>query len=88
MIIDLICDRMDGNKYIANNFYNDVMNYGEIGFNIARAMDSGTDTSVKIELCRYILENEYRTDICSYIVNNQWLENETHLPMFMKGEGK
>jgi len=32
MIIDLILDRKDNKEYNPRKFYNDIMNYGEIGF--------------------------------------------------------
>ena len=38
MIIDLILDRKDGYRYNAHEFYGEVMEYGEIGFEITRAM--------------------------------------------------
>lgn len=34
MIIDLILDRKDGYRYNAHEFYGEVMEYGEVGFDI------------------------------------------------------
>ena len=76
MIIDLILDRKDGYPYKAKEFYNDVFNYGEIGFDITRAMDSGPEEDVKRELCDYIIRNDYNPKICNYINRVTWLEDE------------
>ena len=73
MIIDLILDRKDGGKYTAKTFYNDVVQYGEIGYSITSAMDYGTDKDVKIALCNYVVENEYNTEICNWINSVHWI---------------
>jgi len=73
MIIDKILDRKDGDKYTPHQFYRDVMGYGEIGFDIARAMDAGTEDDVKIAVCKYIIENDYNLEICKYIKSVDWL---------------
>ena len=75
MIIDRILDRKDGHPYRAKEFYNDVFNYGEIGFDITRAMDSGSEKDVKKALCNYIM-GEYNPKICDYINKVQWLEDD------------
>lgn len=76
MIIDLILDRKDGEKYNPNKFYGDCLNYGNIGDNITRSMDSGTETDVKEALCRYVIENDYNLNICKYINRKKWLVKE------------
>jgi hypothetical protein len=73
MIIDLILDRKDGDEYKAKSFYNDVVEYGSVGYGISRAMDGGTEKDVKKALCRYIIDNEYNVDICNYIMSVDWL---------------
>ena len=82
MIIDLILDRKDdntvfteyGNKpYTAERFYRQLVEYGEIGFNIQRAFDSGTEQDIKRELCRYIDEQKYNPEIKNYINSVTWL---------------
>ena len=79
MIIDLILDRKDNEEYCnrdyykANDFYTEVMCYGEIGYDIARAMDYGTNEDVRQALCKYIYDNEYNPSICYYINKKQWL---------------
>lgn len=84
MIIDLILDRKDDNTvrsdsmgqsvpYNAHTFYLNVMNYGEVGYGIARAMDEGTEEDVKQALCQYIKDQNYNTDICDYVNSVRWL---------------
>ena len=59
--------------YNAKNFYQHVMDYGEVGFGITAAMDGGTEEDVKRELCKYIIDNEYNPDLCNYINERTWL---------------
>lgn len=59
--------------YNATNFYQQVMDYGEVGFGITAAMDGGTEEDVKRELCKYIIDNEYNPDLCNYINERRWL---------------
>ena len=86
MIIDLILDRKDGlmsyiengklityTEYSPKKFYNEVIQYGEIGWDIAAALDSGEEEDVKRTLCDYIKEEEYRLSICDYIKSVNWL---------------
>ena len=84
MIVDLILDRKDDNTvwsdslghsipYNAHTFYLNVMDYGEIGFDIQRAFDGGTEQDIKRELCRYIDEQGYNPDIKEYINSVEWL---------------
>ena len=75
MIIDLILDRKDGYKYNVEDFYRDCVEYGEVGFEITRALDSGTEKDVKQALCNYIIENGYNKNICKYINSVNWLDN-------------
>lgn len=82
MIIDLILDRKDNEKYYekdlynSHDFYYDVLRYGEIGDEITRALDFGTESDVKKALCNYIYNNEYNVNICDYINSKQWLIEE------------
>lgn len=73
MIIDKILDRKDGNPYGPKRFYDDVVMYGEVGFAIAEAMDSGEEADVEKELCRYLVDNDYRMSIGDYINSVNWL---------------
>lgn len=77
MIIDLILDREDGEKfgelYNAHDFYFDVMCYGEIGEDITMAMDYGDESDVRRELCNYVKDNGYNPTICDYINSREWL---------------
>lgn len=84
MIIDLILDRKDDNTvwsdrlgqsvpYDAQLFYLNVMDYGEVGYGITRAMDEGTEEDVKQALCQYIKDQNYNTDICEYVNSVEWL---------------
>ena len=76
MIIDLILDRKDGYKYNVEDFYRDCVEYGEVGFEITRALDSGTEKDVKQALCDYIIENGYNKNICKYINSVNWLDDD------------
>ncbi len=73
MIVDLILDRKDGEIYNPKKFYNNVMRYGEIGYNITRAMDNDNEKQTKDNLKGYIIENRYNIDICRYIDSVKWL---------------
>ena len=79
MIIDLILDRRDNEKYYnndfykADDFYREVMCYGEIGYKITESMDYGTNEDVQNALCYYINNNEYNPNICDYIKTKQWI---------------
>lgn len=73
MIIDLILDRKDGTNYQPREFYNSVMNYGEIGWGIAEALDNGSETQVKNELSKYITDQDYNPEIANYIKSVNWL---------------
>lgn len=59
--------------YDPGAFYHDVRDYGEIGDDITRAMDYGTEQDVKAALCEYVLQNEYNPAICDYIASRNWL---------------
>jgi hypothetical protein len=39
-----------------------------------QAMDGGTETDVRRELCQYITDNGYRPTICEYINAQDWIE--------------
>lgn len=79
MIIDKILDRIDDeelfetDRYNAHDFYFDVLRYGEIGNEITRAMDYGTNEDVQKALCNYIDENDYNPQIKNYINTREWL---------------
>ena len=74
MIIDLIFDRKNGVKYSPKQFYNSVVQYGEVGFNIAEALDNGNEQDVKRSLARYVLDNEYSLEVIEYINSVNWLD--------------
>lgn len=89
MIIDTILDRRDHGglwhtsldkrgklvlrPYTARQFYIEVTKYGEVGHDIAEALDSGKDSDVKNALCSYIRGGGYNEDICEYINSVAWL---------------
>lgn len=73
MIIDLILERREREQYDAGDFYREVMEYGEIGWGIASAMDGGEEHDVKRELIRYVVEHNYNLNICGYILSVDWL---------------
>lgn len=60
-------------KYDAHKFYMSVMKYGWIGWDITRAMDSGTEEDVQRALCEYIKANDYNPEICNYVKAVKWL---------------
>ena len=74
MIIDLILDRPYNRTYRAAAFYRDVMLYGEVGHDITRAMDYGTEDDVKRALCAYIINQGYSLDCIKYVMACDWLE--------------
>ena len=73
MIIDLILNRKDGQAYNPKKFYNDVLNYGEQGQEIAKALDSGEAEDIKRELNAYIMKNDYNPAICEWVNLVNWL---------------
>ena len=77
MIIDLILDRKDGEKYNAKEFYNSVMQYSEIWpdmcLPIAQALDGGTNSDVQRELCKYIDKQGYNPAIKNWINSVEWV---------------
>lgn len=80
MIGDLICDRKDGQKYSAREFYWGVMNYRETwpewADAITRAMDAGEEQDVVAALCNYIKEAGWNGQLCDYISSVKWLEDD------------
>jgi hypothetical protein len=77
MIIDKILDRKDGHPYTPKDLYDyctaDFGNGNQTGGDIASALDGGTETDVKKELSRYIINNEYNPTLVSYIWSVEWL---------------
>ena len=74
MVIDYILDRKDGYGYDVKKFYDACMTYEE--FDIARALDSGTEKDVKKALCDYVIYNDYPKSICKYINSENWLDDD------------
>jgi hypothetical protein len=77
MIIDKICDAMDGD-YTPRDFYNYVSESESFFFEdypISRAMDSGTNADVQRELCNYIDVNGYNSEIKKFINKFTWVED-------------
>ncbi len=84
MIIDLILDRKDNEKwhgedlYCARDFYHEVCDYSGLAMGafdyISIAMDYGTEADVRKALCRYIDDNEYNEKIKEYINSREWLD--------------
>lgn len=80
MIIDDILDRKDGSNYNAKEFYDYVLTWcddeDDVGTEIARAIESGSEEAVKKALCNYIKDQGYNPKICNYINSVNWLEDE------------
>jgi hypothetical protein len=80
MIIDLILDRKNGTKYVANDFYQEIIDYGHSWPTICKpiiaAMDAGKEQDVIAELCRYVVEQEWNPQICNWIAAVKWLEDD------------
>ena len=80
MIIDLILDRKGGVKYVANDFYLELMQYAETWPDmcdpIIKAMDGGKEQDVISELCKYVKEQGWPEVICNYISAVKWLEDD------------
>ena len=74
MVIDYIFDRKDGYGYDVKEFYDACMAYEE--FDIARALDGGTEKDVKKALCDYVIYNDYPKSICKYINSENWLDDD------------
>ena len=74
MVIDYILDRKDGYGYDVKEFYDACMAYEE--FDIARALDGGTEKDVKKALCDYVIYNDYPKSICKYINSENWLDDD------------
>ena len=72
MIIDLICDRMDGKPYDPKEFYDEVIQYEHSGM-IGYAMDYGTEFDVIAALQEYVRINDYSPVICKWIATQTWL---------------
>lgn len=78
MLIDLILDRKDGDKYVARNLYEYVQDYTDNPdyMAVARALDAGTEADVISALCDYIEHENYNPEICDYICSVSWLKDD------------
>lgn len=77
MLVDFILDRRDGIEYDPRELY-DYCNemgaiFGDSYWNVARALDGGTNEDIRLELCAYILGGGYNPQICDYINSVDWL---------------
>lgn len=76
MIIDSILERYNGKPYCAKSFYNEMMAYGEIAFDITYAMDYGENADIRKVLCDYIEEGNYNLKIKDFINAADWLTDD------------
>jgi hypothetical protein len=78
MLIDLILDRKDGDKYVVRDLYNYVQDYTDNPdyMAVARALDAGTEADVISALCDYISHEDYNPEICDYICSVSWLKDD------------
>lgn len=79
MLIDIILDRKDGQRYVAKDFYFDVTRYCKhfgCCIPVFQALDGGTEEDIKRELCRYVVEQGYNPEICEYINSVLWLKDD------------
>ena len=76
MIIDAICDILDGDTITYNllkYIYDEAMLFG---FDyISRALDEGDNRDIQNALCRYVIENDYNTNLCDFIKTQNFLKN-------------
>lgn len=72
MIIDLILDRFDGMPYRANDFYFGVLEYGEDGHEITRAMDAGTEADARRALCSFAAAEGCGAEVIRFINSVTW----------------
>lgn len=77
MLVDYILDRKDGIAYNAKELYDYCQEmgaiHGDLYWNVARALDAGTNEDIQRELCRYIEKSGYNMSICDYIKSVNWL---------------
>ena len=77
MLIDLICERIEGAAYNPTDFTNDVKDYCETFecyIPVYNALLSSSDDKVKEELCKYIDEEWYgHPRIKDFIRSVPWL---------------
>ena len=80
MIIDFILDRKGGVKYVANDFYLELMQYAgtwpDMCDPIIKAMDAGSEQDVISELCNYVKEQQWPTELCNWISAVRWTEDD------------
>jgi len=74
MIIDLILNRREGDAFNSKQFYKDVINYGEIGREIADAIAAKQETRIKRALSDYVKDQDYNLDIIEYVKSVKWIE--------------
>ena len=77
MIIDKICDAMDGD-YNPRDFYNYVSESESIfnsDWSISRSLDCGTNQDVQNALCKYIDVNGYNPEIKKFINKFTWVDD-------------
>jgi hypothetical protein len=72
MLVDFILDRKEGYRYDPRELYG-YCQEDEQYWDVARALDGGTEEDVQGELCGYILGNGYNPEICEYICSVNWL---------------
>lgn len=77
MLVDVILDRRAGDEYSARELYyycqEEGAIFGDLYWDVARAMDEGDEKMVRDALCRYVIKGGYNTDICDYINSVNWL---------------
>lgn len=74
MIIDKICDRMNGAAYNPREFYTYLMqDSDEYSQMISAALDGGENSDVQNALCKYIQDNNYNTALIDYVNGADWL---------------
>lgn len=78
MLIDAILDRKAGDAYSARELYaycqEEGAIFGNLYWNVARAMDEGSEWDVREALCAYIVESGYNVAICEYVNSVDWLK--------------
>ena len=86
MLIDAIFDRYradyEDTKKFGMDYTFDAVRFAEYAHDgaeifdcykgVVSALESGDENRVKMELCKYVFEQEYNAGLCDYILHREW----------------